>query len=68
MGKYAINNELNKILSLCLVAISLSVSLIAFGNILRDKRITELEKQVNNLIFEKEYLEFVERDNKEQSK
>lgn len=68
MGKHAKNNELNQILSLCLVVIALSVSFIAFGNILRDKRITDLEKQVNNLRFEKEYLEFVERDNKEQSK
>lgn len=57
-------NELNKIISLALVAISLS--LIAFGNIIRDKRITELEKQINSLKFEQQYLEYVKEDNERQ--
>ena len=68
MGKHAKNDELNKILSLALITISFSVSFLAFSNLVRDTRIRALEQQINEIRFEKEYLDFVREDNERQMK
>jgi hypothetical protein len=66
MGKHAIQYELNKILSLCLITISLTVSFLAFSNLVRDKRIRILEQQINELKFEQSYIEYVKEDGERQ--